>query len=112
MDLLDDLPFLKSNSIFHDFKLCCDSHVNSIQKRILRVYNEILKSPNNECMEYKVEHGDSIQEHILRLYLMKYSNLGTMNALIIRWSTAASKMEHGRLHCNLLDALPRSNLAT
>jgi hypothetical protein len=69
---------------------------------------EILKSPNYECMEYKVEHGDSIQKHILRVYLIKCSNLGTVNASIISWSAAESKMEH----CNLLDALPRSNLAT
>jgi hypothetical protein len=35
---------------------------------------------NNECIEYKVELGNSIQKHILRDYIMKYSNLGTMNA--------------------------------
>jgi hypothetical protein len=63
-------------------------------------------------MEYKVEHGDSIQKHILRVYLIKYSNLGTMNAWSIRWSTAASKMEHSSPCCNLLDALLHSNLAT
>jgi hypothetical protein len=38
-------------------------HVDSIQNHILRVYNEILKSWNNECIEYKVEHSDSIQKH-------------------------------------------------
>jgi hypothetical protein len=43
---------------------------------------------------------------------MKYSNLGTMNASSIRWSTAASKLERGRPRGNLLDALTRSNLAT
>jgi hypothetical protein len=62
---------------------------------------------------YKVELGDSIQKHILRLYVMKYSNLGTMNASNIRWSTASSKLEHGaRPCCNLLDALACSNFAT
>jgi hypothetical protein len=45
-------------------------------------------------------------------YIMKYSNLETMNAWSIRWSTVASKLECGRLHCNLLDALACSNLAT
>jgi hypothetical protein len=43
---------------------------------------------------------------------MKYSNLETMNAWSIRWSTVASKLERGRLHCNLLDTLACSNLAT
>jgi hypothetical protein len=88
-------------------------HVDSIQKRILRAYNEILKSGNNEWIEYKVEHGNSIQKHILRVYIMimKYSNLGTMNASSIRWSTVASKLEHGRPCCNVLDA-SCSNLAT
>jgi hypothetical protein len=38
--------------------------MDSIQKCIPRVYNEILKSWNNECIEYKVELGDSIQNHI------------------------------------------------
>jgi hypothetical protein len=47
----------------------------------------------------------TIQKHILRDYRMKYSNLGTMNASSIMWSVAASKLEHGRPHCNLLDAL-------
>jgi hypothetical protein len=62
---------------------------------------------------YKVELGDYIQKHILRLYVMKYSNLGTLNALSIRWSAGASKLEHGaRPRCNLLDALACSNLAT
>jgi hypothetical protein len=56
--------------------------------------------------------SNSIQKHILREYIMKYSNLGTMNALSIRWSMAASKLEHGRPRCNLLDALACSNLAT
>jgi hypothetical protein len=55
-------------------------------------------------MEYKVEHGDSIQKHILRDYIIKYSNLGTMNALSVRWSAAASKMEHSSPRCNLLDS--------
>jgi hypothetical protein len=63
--------------------------VDSIQKHILRVYNEILKSQNNESIEYKVDLSNSIQKHILRVYVMKYSNLGTMNASSIRWSTAA-----------------------
>jgi hypothetical protein len=35
-----------------------------------------------------------------------------MNALSIRWSMAASKLEQGRLCCNLLDLLVLSNLAT
>jgi hypothetical protein len=69
-------------------------------------------SQNNECIEYKVELGNSIQNHILRDYIMKYSNLGTMNASSIRWSAAASKLERGRPCCNLLDALAHSNLAT
>jgi hypothetical protein len=43
---------------------------------------------------------------------MKHSNLGTMNALHIRWSAVVSKLEHGRLCRNLLDALAHSNLAT
>jgi hypothetical protein len=52
-----------------------------------------------------MELGNSIQKHhILRDYIMKHSNLGTVNALNIRWSMAASKLEHGRL--------ARSNLAT
>jgi hypothetical protein len=59
-----------------------------------------------------VELGDSIQKYILRVYIMKYSNLGTMNALSIRWSMAASKLELGRPCCNLLDALACSYLAT
>jgi hypothetical protein len=63
-------------------------------------------------MEYKVEHGDSIQKHILWVFLIKYSNLGTMNASSIRWSMAASKIEHSSPCCNLLDALQNSNLAT
>jgi hypothetical protein len=49
---------------------------------------------------YKVELGDSIQKYILRVYIMKYSNLGTINALSIRWSMAASKLELGRPRCN------------
>jgi hypothetical protein len=104
-DGLDDLPFLLSNSTFHYFKLCCCLlwlHVDSIQKCILRVYNEILKSWNNECIDYKVEHGNSIQKHIRRVYIIKYSNLGTMNASSIWWSMAASKLECGRPRCNLL----------
>jgi hypothetical protein len=31
------------------------------------LYNEILKSWNNECIEYKVELGDYIQKCILRV---------------------------------------------
>jgi hypothetical protein len=34
----------------------------------------------------KVELGNSIQKCILRVYIMKYSNLGTINASNIRWS--------------------------
>jgi hypothetical protein len=52
----------------------------------------MLKSQNNECIKYKMEHCDSIQKHILRVYIMKYTNLGTMNASSIRWSMAASKL--------------------
>jgi hypothetical protein len=48
---------------------------------------------------------------ILRVYIIKYSNLGTIIASSIRWSVAASKMECGRPRCNWLDALARSNLA-
>jgi hypothetical protein len=48
---------------------------------------------------------------ILRVYIMKYSNFGTMNASSIRWSMAASKLEHGRPCGDLLDALACSNLA-
>jgi hypothetical protein len=68
----------------------------------------------NAAIEYNVEYIDSIQKHILRVYIMKYSNLETMNASSIRWSTAARtcKFEHGRSCCNLLDALVHSNLAT
>jgi hypothetical protein len=47
-------------------------------------------------------HSKSIA--ILRVYIIKYSNLWTMNASIIRWSMVASKLEHGRPCCNLLDA--------
>jgi hypothetical protein len=72
----------------------------------------LLKSQNNECIEYNVEHGDSIQKHILRVYIMKYSNLETMNASSIRWGVVASKLEHGRPCCNILDALACSTLAT
>jgi hypothetical protein len=87
--------------------------MDSIQKHILRVYNEILKSQNNECIEYKMEHSDSIQKQILRVYIMKYSNLGTINALSIRWRMVASKLECGRPHCkNLLNTLACSKLAT
>jgi hypothetical protein len=67
--------------------------VDSIQKHILRVYNEIFQFWNNQCIQYKVEWSDSIQKHILRVYIIKYSNLGTMNASSIRWSAAASKLE-------------------
>jgi hypothetical protein len=74
--------------------------------------NEILKFLNNECIEYKVALGNSIQKCILRVYITKYSNLGRMNSLSIRWSTAASKLERGRPCCTLLDALVLSNLAT
>jgi hypothetical protein len=66
----------------------------------------------NASSRYKVDLGDSIQKCILRAYIMKYSNLGTMNASNIRWSMAASKLEHGRPCCNLLHALACSNLAT
>jgi hypothetical protein len=52
-----------------------------------------------------VELGNSIQKCILRVYIMKYSNIGTMNASSIRWSTVASKLERSRPSCNLLDAL-------
>jgi hypothetical protein len=45
-------------------------------------YNQILKCPNNECIDYKVEHGNSIQKCILRVYIMKYSNLGANNECI------------------------------
>jgi hypothetical protein len=83
--------------------------MDSIQKCILRVYNEILKSQNNECIEYKVACCNSIQKHILRVSTMKYSNLITMNALSIRCSAVASKLEHNRLHCNVLDAFACSN---
>jgi hypothetical protein len=82
---LDGLPFWLSNSTFHDFKLCCGSTwilFKKWKKRIARVYNQILKYPNNECIDYKVEHGNSIQEHILRVYVMKYSNLGVNNECI------------------------------
>jgi hypothetical protein len=78
--------------------------MDSIQKHILSFYNEILKSWNNECMEYKVERCYSIQNHILRVYMMKYSNLITINPSSIRCSTVASKFEHNKLHYNLLDA--------
>jgi hypothetical protein len=47
----------------------------------------LLAHPHCSHLLYKVELGDSIQKHILRLYEMKYSNLGTMNA--------SSKLEHG-----------------
>ena len=57
---------------------------------ILRVHNEILKSRNNECIKYKVEHGNSIHNYILRVYIIKYFNLGTMNALSIRFSESSS----------------------
>jgi hypothetical protein len=49
---------------------------------------------------------------LLRDYIMKYSNLGTINGSSIRWSLVASKLEYGRPCCNLLDALACSNLAT
>jgi hypothetical protein len=49
------------------------------------------------------------KKHILRVYIMKYSNLGMNNECIklvaIRWSVAASKLECRRPCCNLLDAL-------
>jgi hypothetical protein len=94
IDGLDDLQFLLSNSTFHNFKLCCGS--------TWILFKSILKSWNNEYIEYNVEHGDSIQRHILRVYIMKCSNLETMNASSIKWSVAASKLERGRPHCNLL----------
>jgi hypothetical protein len=81
-DGLDNLQFLLSNSTFHDFKLCCGS--------TWIIFKSILKSWNNECIEYNVEHGHSIQKNILRVYIMKYSNLETMNASSISWSTVAS----------------------
>jgi hypothetical protein len=103
-DGLDNLQFLLLNSTFHDFKVCCGS--------TWILFKSVLKSQNNECIEYNVEHGNSIQKHILRVYyIMEYSNLETMNASSIRWSMVASKLEHGRPCCNLLDALVFSNLA-
>jgi hypothetical protein len=77
-DGLDDLQFLLSNSTFHDFKLCCGS--------MWILFKSVLKSQNNECFEYNVEQGNSIQKHILRVYIMKYSNLETMNASSMRGS--------------------------
>jgi hypothetical protein len=70
-------------------------------------------APHPHCVSWirLLELGNSVQKHILRLYIIKYSNLGTMNASSIRWSAAASKLEHGRPRCNLLDALACSNLA-
>jgi hypothetical protein len=47
----------------------------------------------NALLEYEVELGNSIQKCILRVYIMKYSNLGTMNASSISWSMAVSKLE-------------------
>jgi hypothetical protein len=69
----------------------------------------------NASSKYKVELANSIQKCILRVYIMKYSNLGTMNALSEYKQVehgAASKLEHDRPCCNLLDALALSNLAT
>jgi hypothetical protein len=106
-------------SVFHCSRFCARGshallwlHMDYIQKLILRVYNKIFQLWNNQCIQYKLECSDSIQKHILRVYIIKYSNLGTMNASSIRWSVAASKLEHGRMHCNLLDTLARSNLAS
>jgi hypothetical protein len=48
----------------------------------------------------------------LALGAHSYSNLGKMNALSIRWSVVASKLEHGRPQSNLLDTQACSNLAT
>jgi hypothetical protein len=61
-----------------------------------------------------VEHGDSTQKHNLRqgLYNEIFQSWNNVNASSIRWSMAASKLEQGRLHCNLLDSLALSNLAT
>jgi hypothetical protein len=51
--------------------------------------------------------SNSIQKHILREYIMKYSNLGTMNApLSIRWSTAASKYDNFRMNTGMVDTVP------
>jgi hypothetical protein len=43
----------------------------------------------NALSEYKVELADSIQKCILRVYIIKHSNLGTSNECI------KYKVEHG-----------------
>jgi hypothetical protein len=42
-----------------------------------------------ECIEYKVELGNAIQKHILRDYIMNYSNLGANKNECIKY-----KVEH------------------
>jgi hypothetical protein len=45
-------------------------YVDSIQKHIKGLHNEIFQSWNNECIECKVEHSNSIQKHILRVCII------------------------------------------
>jgi hypothetical protein len=93
---------------FNGFGVCHDA---KLPPQLLVLL--LLVHPHCICLLYKVELGNSIQKHILRLYVTKYSNLGTMNASSISWSTGASKLEHGaRPHCNLFNALACCNLAT
>jgi hypothetical protein len=81
-------------------------HVDSIKKRIL-------KSQNNECIKYKVEHSDSVQKwqdsHNL-MYICTVSVL--FSALLITSSylkkTVSKKIWHWRCHlfaCHLFKQL-------